>query len=321
MEHLNDPVERAGDGAVLPLRRQRLGVGVELAPVDRADIQLGKYAVIDVVAQVGLAEALAALGHGGLQKEPASGAGGDGQTVRHQNVVQPDGDTRPVQPDAQGAVVLFVDIELGNKGLGAVRYAGYLDGAQPLQVTGGLGDTLLVLVVGEGPGEMEDRSGRPFVGPAGQLLDKMLAAISLSRTTTCHIANIVKCRPPHNRDPYPDEEDACIAYLEAPIHILKPKVILAMGNIAAKKLLNTTEGISRLRGRFYDYRGIPLTATFHPSALLHSESLKRPAWDDLKFLRTWLESQQPGYENAFMQAQQAMQTQQTQDTGPAAEPQ
>ncbi|MBQ3686451.1 MAG: uracil-DNA glycosylase [Treponema sp.] len=179
----------------------------------------------------------------------------------------------------------------------------------------------LVLVVGEGPGEMEDRSGRPFVGPAGQLLDKMLAAISLSRTTTCHIANIVKCRPPHNRDPYPDEEDACIAYLEAQIHILKPKVILAMGNIAAKKLLNTTEGISRLRGRFYDYRGIPLTATFHPSALLHNESLKRPAWEDLKFLRTWLESQQPGYENAFMQAQQAMQTQQTQDTGPAAEPQ
>lgn len=168
----------------------------------------------------------------------------------------------------------------------------------------------LVLVVGEGPGEMEDRSGRPFVGPAGQLLDKMLAAISLSRTTNCHIANIVKCRPPHNRDPYPDEEDACIAYLEAQIHILKPKVILAMGNIAAKKLLNTTEGISRLRGRFYDYRGIPLTATFHPSALLHNESLKRPAWEDLKFLRTWLESQQPGYENAFMQAPQAMPAQQ-----------
>ncbi|MBP5463840.1 MAG: uracil-DNA glycosylase [Treponema sp.] len=160
-----------------------------------------------------------------------------------------------------------------------------------------------VLVVGEGPGEMEDRSGRPFVGPAGQLLDKMLAAIQLSRTANCYIANIVKCRPPHNRDPYPDEEDSCIAYLEAQIHILKPLVILAMGNIAAKKLLNTTEGISRLRGRFFDYKGIPLTATYHPSALLHNESLKRPAWEDLKTLRTWLEGRQPGYGNSFMQQQ------------------
>lgn len=168
----------------------------------------------------------------------------------------------------------------------------------------------LVLVVGEGPGEMEDRSGRPFVGPAGQLLDKMLAAICLSRTTNCHIANIVKCRPPHNRNPYPDEEDACFAFLETQIHVLKPKVILAMGNVAVKKLLNTTEGISRLRGRFYDYRGIPLTATYHPSALLHNESLKRPAWEDLKFLRAWLEAQYPGYGTAFMQAQQAMPTQQ-----------
>ncbi len=162
----------------------------------------------------------------------------------------------------------------------------------------------LVMVIGEGPGEMEDRSGRPFVGPAGQLLDKMLAAISLSRTANCYIANIVKCRPPKNRDPYPDEEDACIAFLEAQIHVLKPKILLAMGNTAVKKLLNTSVGISQLRGRFYDYRGIPLTASYHPSALLHNESLKRPAWEDLKLLRAWLEERYPGYAAPFMAERQ-----------------
>ncbi|MBQ9539540.1 MAG: uracil-DNA glycosylase [Treponema sp.] len=157
----------------------------------------------------------------------------------------------------------------------------------------------VVLVVGEGPGEMEDKSGRPFVGPAGQLLDKMLAAINLSRTSNCYIANIVKCRPPKNRDPLPDESASCISYLEAQIHLLKPKIILAMGNIAAKKLLDTSNGISHLRGNFYDYKGIPLTATYHPSALLHNVDLKRPAWDDLKALRSWLEEHEPGYDEPF----------------------
>lgn len=157
----------------------------------------------------------------------------------------------------------------------------------------------VVMVIGEGPGEMEDRSGRPFVGPAGQLLDKMLAAISLSRDTNCFIGNIVKCRPPSNRTPLPGEAEACSAYLEAQIHVLKPKVILAVGSTAVKNLLATSEGISKLRGRFYDYKGIPLTATYHPSALLRDESLKRPAWEDLKVLRTWLLENVPGYDEPF----------------------
>ncbi len=155
----------------------------------------------------------------------------------------------------------------------------------------------LVLVVGEGPGEQEDRSGRPFVGPAGQLLDKMLSAINLSRKTNCFIANIVKCRPPHNRIPYPDEMAACSAFLDAQIHILKPKVILAMGSTAIKGLLNTRDGITKLRGQFYTYNSIPLTATYHPSALLHDMNLKRPAWEDLKTLRAWLKQNYPDYEN------------------------
>lgn len=147
----------------------------------------------------------------------------------------------------------------------------------------------LVLVIGEGPGADEDATGEPFVGKAGQLLDKMLGAICLSRHTNCFIANIVKCRPPNNRDPMPDEAEACRAFLDAQISVLKPKMILAVGRIAAQNILGTTTGINRLRGQFYEYRGIPLLPTYHPSALLRNEEMKRPAWEDLKMFRARLE--------------------------------
>lgn len=147
----------------------------------------------------------------------------------------------------------------------------------------------LVLVIGEGPGADEDAKGEPFVGKAGQLLDKMLAAINLSRHTNCFIANIVKCRPPNNRDPMPDEAEACRSFLDAQIGILKPRLILAVGRIAAQNILNTTTGINKLRGQFFEYRGIPLLPTYHPSALLRNEDLKRPAWEDLKKFRARLE--------------------------------
>lgn len=143
----------------------------------------------------------------------------------------------------------------------------------------------VVLVIGEGPGQEEDLQGLPFVGPAGQLLDKMLASISLSRTTNTYIANIVKCRPPHNRDPQPEEAAACRSYLDAQISVLKPKLILCMGRIAAQHMLDTPQGINRLRGQWFQYRDIPLMATYHPSALLRDQELKRPAWEDLKLFR------------------------------------
>lgn len=146
----------------------------------------------------------------------------------------------------------------------------------------------IVMVIGEGPGADEDRTGRPFVGRAGQLLDKMLAAINLNRETNCFIANVVKCRPPNNRDPLPGEVTACRSYLERQIRLLKPRAILTVGRISAQTLLETTEGISHLRGRQHTYRGIPLFATYHPSALLRNEELKRPAWEDLKLLRSYL---------------------------------
>lgn len=146
----------------------------------------------------------------------------------------------------------------------------------------------LVLVVGEGPGAEEDASGRPFVGPAGQLLDRMLAAIGLSRAENCYIANVVKCRPPMNRDPAPDEQAACIGYLERQVALLRPKAILAAGRVPAQALLGTKEGVGKLRGRVWDYGGLPLVASYHPSALLRNEELKRPAWEDLKLLKSLL---------------------------------
>lgn len=139
-----------------------------------------------------------------------------------------------------------------------------------------------VLVIGEGPGHDEDMQGLPFVGKAGVLLDRMLAAIGLDRKTNCYIANIVKCRPPENRNPFPDEQAACFSFLEAQIHILKPKMILCMGKIAIEKLMNQTVPITQMHGEFFDYNGIPVMPTYHPSALLRNEELKRPAWEDLK---------------------------------------
>ncbi|MDR2069670.1 MAG: uracil-DNA glycosylase [Spirochaetaceae bacterium] len=146
----------------------------------------------------------------------------------------------------------------------------------------------LVLVVGEGPGADEDITGRPFVGKAGQLLDRMLASIGLFRDKNCFIANVVKCRPPNNREPLPEEAAACFPFLTRQISIVKPRVILSAGRTAAQTLLETTASLGSLRGRFAEYKGIPLLPTYHPSALLRDESKKRPAWEDLKALRVKL---------------------------------
>jgi len=150
----------------------------------------------------------------------------------------------------------------------------------------------LVMVIGEAPGADEDACGRPFVGKAGQLLDKMLASIGLSRESNCFIANIVKCRPPENRDPQPDEIAACAGFLECQIQTLKPRFILCVGRLSSQALLHSAEPIGKIRGKFMDFEAagmtIPLIATYHPSALLRNEEYKRPAWDDLKLLRAAL---------------------------------
>ncbi len=148
----------------------------------------------------------------------------------------------------------------------------------------------LVMVIGEGPGADEDRSGLPFVGAAGQFLDKWLQAVGLSRKENAYIANIVKCRPPGNRDPEPEEMTACLPYLDRQVALVRPKAILAVGRVAAKALLGSAQGIGALRGKRFDFRGIPLVATYHPSAVLRDMNLKRPVWEDLKLLKDVFEA-------------------------------
>jgi uracil-DNA glycosylase family 4 len=138
-----------------------------------------------------------------------------------------------------------------------------------------------LMFIGEGPGEQEDIKGRPFVGRAGQLLDKMIVAMGFKREEV-YIANIVKCRPPQNRAPLPDEAVSCLPYLRAQISFIKPKIIVLLGAVAVKFLLQTNAGISQVRGKFLDYYGYTVMPTFHPAFLLRSPAKKKEAWEDLK---------------------------------------
>ena len=144
------------------------------------------------------------------------------------------------------------------------------------------------LVIGEAPGAEEDRRGEPFVGAAGQLLDAMLRAIGLDRRTNVYIANVLKSRPPNNRDPRPEEVEACLPYLVRQIALLQPKIMLAVGRIAAQNLLGTDAPLGRLRGRVHHFgeRQTPLVVTYHPAYLLRTPADKRKAWEDLKFARS-----------------------------------
>jgi len=145
-----------------------------------------------------------------------------------------------------------------------------------------------VVFVGEGPGEEEDRRGEPFVGRAGQLLDRMLHAIGLDRSRV-YIANVVKCRPPGNRTPYPDEAATCLPFLWGQIEAIRPAVVCALGGHAAKSLLGGETPISRLRGRTQAVRGQTVLPTFHPAYLLRNPGAKRLAWEDLKRLKAILD--------------------------------
>jgi DNA polymerase len=138
-----------------------------------------------------------------------------------------------------------------------------------------------LMFVGEAPGADEDLQGEPFVGKAGQLLTKMINAMGLERDEV-YIANIIKCRPPRNRDPLPEEIAACEPFLRRQIDVIGPRLIVALGGFAAKTLIGTETGITRLRGSWHAYQGIPLMPTFHPAYLLRNPDGKRPAWNDLQ---------------------------------------
>jgi uracil-DNA glycosylase len=145
-----------------------------------------------------------------------------------------------------------------------------------------------MMIVGEAPGANEDATGRPFVGPAGQLLTKILSAVNLRREDV-FICNVMKHRPPGNRNPTPDEVAACSPYLVRQIEVVKPKVILALGTFAAQTLLATRLSIGKLRGQVHRYHGVPLIVTYHPAALLRNPAWKRPTWEDVQLARRVLD--------------------------------
>lgn len=142
-----------------------------------------------------------------------------------------------------------------------------------------------ILFVGEGPGEQEDLKGEPFVGPAGKLLDDMLRIIDLSREENCYICNIVKCRPPHNRDPLETEQEACIGYLRNQVALVKPKMIVCLGRIAAKRLIDPDYRITRQHGQWVEKGGMWMTAIYHPSALLRDVTKRPETFGDLLSIR------------------------------------
>ncbi len=144
-----------------------------------------------------------------------------------------------------------------------------------------------LMFIGEAPGGDEDKQGRPFVGRAGQLLTKIINAMGLERSDV-YIANVIKCRPPFNRDPQPEEISACWHFIEKQIELIKPKVICTLGRISTKTILMTTDAISRLRGKFGNYKGIKVMPTYHPSYLLRNPSAKKQVWEDMQKIMKFL---------------------------------
>jgi len=166
-----------------------------------------------------------------------------------------------------------------------------LHGLGRRQIVFGVGNPNADLMfVGEAPGADEDVQGIPFVGRAGQLLTKIIEAIGLTRDDV-YIANVIKCRPPQNRNPEPDEVETCEPFLFRQIDVIKPKVIVALGKFGAQTLLRTADPISRLRGRVYEFRGAKLVPTFHPAFLLRNPASKREVWEDMKLVRKLLQDQ------------------------------
>jgi DNA polymerase len=207
------------------------------------------------------------------------------------------GSDRPIRPTVPAPLVLSVGPAASTDSLSAIRADVGDDcrrcklhalGRRQIVFGAGSPDADLMFV-GEAPGADEDQQGVPFVGRAGQLLTRIIEAIDLKRDDV-YIANVIKCRPPQNRNPEPDEVETCEPFLFRQIDVIEPKVIVALGTFAARALLRTLDPISRLRGRVYDYRGAKLVPTFHPAYLLRNPSSKRDVWEDMKLVRTLLKS-------------------------------
>ena len=237
----------------------------------------------------------AELGVNGVSRDPVWRRKGDGSHFQ-----DPDSSSKPLktkdalgQADVEMTPVPFFR-EPAEALAGVKTFIGEctrckLSGLGRTQVVFGVGNPSADrMFVGEAPGADEDEQGVPFVGRAGQLLTKIIEAIGLRREDV-YIANVIKCRPPQNRNPEPDEIETCEPFLFQQIDVIKPKVIVTLGKFAAQCLLRSEEPISRLRGRLFDYRGAKLIPTFHPAYLLRNPSSKREVWEDMKLVRSLLQ--------------------------------
>ncbi len=224
------------------------------------------------------------LGVDGLRRDPE---------WRQRRAIPPSGRTtgpiRTTDQETGEAVVSPDPLSLIREDIGDCRRCKLHTGRMKLVF--GVGDpTAELMFVGEAPGRDEDREGVPFVGPAGQLLTKIIAAIGFSRDEV-YIANVIKCRPPRNRNPEPDEVETCEPFLFQQIDVIQPKVIVALGAFAVRTLLCSDQAISRLRGQVFEFRGAKLVPTFHPAFLLRSPERKRDVWEDMQKVQTLLAQQ------------------------------
>jgi DNA polymerase len=223
------------------------------------------------------------LGIDGVSRDPVwrtRGANATVQVVQQVQQVQEVRHTRAVASASSVELLAQLKAEIGPD---CTRCKLHTLGRK--QVVFGVGNpNAQLMFVGEGPGADEDQQGEPFVGRAGQLLTKIIEAIGLKREDV-YIANIIKCRPPGNRNPEPDEVERCEPFLFRQVAAIRPKVIVALGKFAAQSLLRTTDPITRLRGRSFNYRGATLIPTFHPAFLLRNPSSKREVWEDMKKVR------------------------------------
>jgi DNA polymerase len=207
----------------------------------------------------------------------------------------PEGAVGPESPDARAARIAALDWSALQAAVASCRACRLCEsrrntvfGVGPPGTAPEMAPRVDWMVIGEAPGENEDRQGEPFVGQAGRLLDNMLRAIGLDRQQSVFIANVIKCRPPGNRNPQPDEIAQCEPYLQRQIDLVAPRMILAMGRFAVQSLLQTSEPIGRLRGRVHQYHGVPVVVTYHPAYLLRSLPDKAKAWADLCLARETL---------------------------------
>ncbi|MEM9290579.1 MAG: uracil-DNA glycosylase [Acidobacteriota bacterium] len=209
-----------------------------------------------------------------------------GPTGGHDEAERPPAPEVPSDPEARAALLREVAEEA------AACLACGLSSTRQMVVFGSGHPDADLMFIGEGPGANEDRQGLPFVGAAGQLLTKIIQAIGRQRDEV-YIANMVKCRPPRNRDPEAEEVLACGPFLERQIQLVQPRVIVALGRVAAQALLQTKAPLGRLRGRWHQVHGVSVRATYHPAALLRYQKFKRPTWEDMQIVRDALAGKDP----------------------------